>query len=220
MNTTRTACLTLALVALFIQPSYAQRGAGQRGGGMGMGLGGDSLGLATQESVQKELSLSSEQVGKLSDLAEKRRDSFESLQGLDRDARRTRMLEMRSANEAALGEILTAEQRKRLKQISLQQQGLWSLSDPEVAKGLELTDDQQKQIEAIQASLGEQMRGLGQDRQQARQRMMSMRRGAEDKLRAVLTAEQQAKLTEMQGAPFEGELRRGGLGGGRQQRRD
>jgi Spy/CpxP family protein refolding chaperone len=202
----------LIIAAAAVESAQAQRGGG------GFGIGGDPLSLAQQESVQKELALTSEQIGKLSDLAAKRRESFQSQQGGGREARQARFEEMRKQNDVAIAEVLNADQAKRLKQIALQQQGPLALAHDDVAASVGLSDDQKQQVDDIRADAMQEMRSVGQggggDRRQMRERFTSIRKAAEDKIKAVLTAEQQAKWTELQGAPFTGEIRRPEFGRG------
>ena len=59
------------------------------------------------------------------------------------------MQELHKENEKSVAKILKPEQFKRLKQISYQQQGGRAFTDPEVAKALRLTEEQQKTIREI-----------------------------------------------------------------------
>jgi hypothetical protein len=60
-----------------------------------------------------------------------------------------RMNELMQENERGFGKILTAGQRKRLDQISLQMEGVTALARPDVAQRLKLTDEQLEQIQLI-----------------------------------------------------------------------
>jgi hypothetical protein len=51
-------------------------------------------------------------------------------------------------NERVLAEILKPEQLKRLKQISYQRRGSNAFTDPDVAKAIQLTENQQKKTRA------------------------------------------------------------------------
>ena len=143
---------TLLAATLAANPALAQRG--------GIGFGGDPLMLAAQESVQKELSLSEEQIDKLEEAGEQRREAFQSLEGASREERMAAMEESRKKSSAAIAEILKPEQAKRLKEISLQQQGVWALGNPEVAEAIGLSDEQKKQVAAIEEASRTEMRQL------------------------------------------------------------
>jgi Spy/CpxP family protein refolding chaperone len=208
--------LALAVVALAAAAVQAQ---GPRPGG------GGTLFLLTQKSVQEELKMSEEQVKKVSELEAKQREAFRDFRDLSREERQKKFQEMAKANEKAIGEILKPEQLKRVKQISLQRQGLRALGDPEVAEALKLTAEQKDKVKAVMDETGKEMRalfGAGLDRDEARKKMEEIRKASEEKLMTILTDEQKTKLKELQGEPFKGEIRFpqfGGGGGDRQGRR-
>ena len=216
--------LTLWTVALTVvvataSPALAQRGG--RGGGFGGGRGGNSLSLLTQKSVQDELKMSEEQIKKATEQADKQREAFAGLRDLSQEERQAKMQEAAKANQAVLAEILKEDQLKRFKQISLQQRGAQALADPEVAQSLGLSTEQKDRIGAIQeASQGElreifQAGAGGGDRAELQKKAEALRASVNEKAAAVLTPEQQTKWKEMNGAPFKGEIRRQGRGGGR-----
>jgi hypothetical protein len=205
----------LAVTVAAAQPALAQRGG--RGAGFGGGRGGNSLSLLTQKSVQDELKMSEEQIKKASEQVEKQRESFAGLRDLSREERQAKMQESAKANQALLAEILKEDQLKRFKQISLQQRGGQALADPEVAQALGLSTEQKDRIQAIQEASQGEMRELfqaGGDRQETQKKAEALRASVNEKATAVLTAEQQTKWKEMTGAPFKGEIRRQGRGGG------
>ena len=216
--------LMLAVVALTASAVQAQQreGRGRGFGGFG-GFGGNTLGLVTQKSVQEEIKLSDDQVAKVTKLQEDQRGSFGGLRDLPQEERGKKMREMGEASEKAVAEILNPEQLTRVKQISMQQRGLQAVNDPKVAEALALSEDQKKKIMDIQEDARKEMQGLftagaGGDnaaREQNREKFAAIRKSSEEKVKNVLTADQQTKLKEMQGEPFKGELRGFGGGGGR-----
>src|SRR5439155_18465089 len=146
----RTACksmLVLGLALLLAGPALAQRGEGRRG--FGGGFGGPGA-LLQNESVQKELKLSDEQVKKIKDasqsIRDKHRDDFEAVRKLEGDEAREKGQElMKTVGEEtkkAMADILTPEQNKRFKEIQLQQEGARAFNEADVQKALSLTDDQ------------------------------------------------------------------------------
>ncbi|HEY7314755.1 MAG TPA: hypothetical protein VH643_35735 [Gemmataceae bacterium] len=214
--------LVVAVVAMASSAALAQEQQRQRqrqrpGGGAGGGFGGGTTFLLQQESVQKELKLSEEQVKKIKELSEKQRESFRGLRDLSQEERRTKLQEAAKANEKAVGEILKPEQLKRVKQISLQRQGGRALSNPEIAKALNLTSEQTDKIKKIQeeARAGRGQRGQGgRLDEEARKKLEEARKATNEKIMSVLTAEQKTKLKEMTGEPFKGEIRVPTFGGG------
>jgi Spy/CpxP family protein refolding chaperone len=202
--------LVAAVVAMAASPALAQQR--QRQGG---GFGGGMIFLLGQKSVQDELKLSGEQVKQVKELADKQLESFQGLRDLSQEERRTKMQELNKANNEAVAKILKPEQLKRVKQISLQQQGARAVNSEEVAKALKVTEDQKEKIREIQMKSFEEMRELqGEENAKKRQELM---KETNEKMMNVLTAEQKAELKKMQGEPFKGEIQRPGFGGRRQQ---
>lgn len=195
--------LAAAVVAIAASPVLAQ----QRQGG-GRGFGGGVMFLLGQESVQKELKLSEEQVKKVQELGEKQREAFQGLRDLGQEERRTKMQELAKANDKAIGQILKPEQLKRARQIALQRQGAAAVNNEEIAKALNVTDAQKEKIREIQTKAREEMQGLGFD-EEARTKRQEVMKAMNEKISGVLTAEQKTKLKEMQGEPFKGEIRFG-----------
>jgi Spy/CpxP family protein refolding chaperone len=207
--------LVAAVVALVASPAMAQRQRQPRGGG----FGGPAF-LLTQESVQKELKLSDDQVKKIKDVGEKSREAFGKLRDLDREERTKKMQEINKETTKALSTILSKDQAKRLKEISLQRLGARAFSNAEVAKELNITDEQKKQIQDINAATREEMTKIRQgegSREEKAKKVAEYTKTVQAKLMKVLTDEQQKKWKTMTGKPFTGEIR-SPFGGGR--RRD
>jgi hypothetical protein len=183
-----------------------------QGGGRGFFGRGNAAFLLAQESVQKELKLSEEQVQKVQDLAAKMRESFKEAFALEGDERTKKLQELAKENEKSVADILNAEQAKRLKQIVYQQQGASAFSDAEVAKALALTDDQREEVKKINDDTAAQTRELfsggGLD-EEGRKKLQELRTAASDKIMKLLTDEQRTKWKDLQGEPFKGEIRFG-----------
>jgi hypothetical protein len=210
MRTVYATGLALGLVALVAGPAAAQ--------GPGRGFGarmGTYSGLLANESVQKELKLDDKQVEKAKELDEKMneemRSKFQDLQDLEPQERRTKMQEInREIGASALksaGDFLKPDQIARLKQIANQVRGAQAFSDPEVAKKLNITDAQKKDIQSIQQESFQEMRTIFQENQddpEARMKKMNeLRKGTLSKVLAKLNDEQQKTWKELLGSPFE-----------------
>src|SRR5439155_18323809 len=93
----------------------------------------------------------------------------------------------------ALSDILSADQIKRLKQISLQTRGAQAFADAEVQKELKLTDDQKDKIKTINDDARQEMQTLfqpGGDREEAQKKMTALRKETMEKVMGVLTDDQ------------------------------
>lgn len=204
--------LALAVVVLIGSPALAQRQRPQRQGFGGFsGMTGDLTFLLGQKSVQDELKLAEDQTKKVTELAEKRRESFRDFRNLTPEERRKKFEERAKSAEKEVGEILKPEQLQRLKQIALQRRDGLAFSDPEVATALKLTDEQKEKIKTIREESGKSFRDLAQggNREEARKKMDEMRKAHDEKLMGLLTDEQKAKWKELTGEPFKGEIRFG-----------
>jgi hypothetical protein len=197
--------LAAAVVAIAVSPALAQQRQGRGFGGMGLG----TLFYLTQKSVQEELKMSDEQIKKVTELQEKQREAFQGLRDLSQEERRTKMQENAKAQSEAIAKLLDAKQLKRAKQIALQQQVsralAFTLNNEEIAKELKITDEQKDKIRDIQMKSFEELRDLGRDEEAAKKRQEVMK-ATNEKVMGLLTDEQKAKLKEMQGEPFKGEI--------------
>ncbi len=215
-----------------------RRGGGRGGfGGRGPqgGMGDPTLGLLRMTEVRTELKISPEQETAITKLVEGIRPSRP--EGVDfgsmSEEKRTEFFEkMRKemetkVNEAKeqLEEVLFPNQIDRLKEISLQAQGAQALGNEEVAKSLNITDAQKKELEEVRESLRVDMQskmqeafanrgnaGAGGD---MREVFTQMRKDMDEKVFAVLTAEQKAEFEKMKGEKFDLPEGATGFGGGR-----
>ena len=136
--------------------------------------------------------------------------------------RQKRAAEQQAKAKQELAGILLDEQQKRLQEIYIQVAGTQALNDADVAAALTLTDDQKAQMQAARDEANAQRRELfnSDDREAAFEKMAELTKQADEKILALLNADQQAKFAEMKGKPFDmpaDALRggRGGFGGGR-----
>jgi Spy/CpxP family protein refolding chaperone len=219
------------------------RGRGMRGGpGGGMGFmegpGGGMGMLLMNEKIQKELELSAEQKEKLQalgkELQKEQAANREANQKLSREERQAKRKENAEKHLKKIEAILLPHQLERIKQIQLQSQLMFTpgtvLAGEEVAKELELTEDQKAKIKAINEETQKAMQNAfapGQPPQpDAFEKMQKSRKETETKLLEVLSADQKAKLEKMKGEKFDfasmmpprgqGGNRRGARDGGNQ----
>lgn len=193
---------------------------------MGGMMGGQGLSqLVNRTDVQADLKVTADQKKKLEEAQAKAREEMQALRGQgDPQAMREAMEKMRASQDAKLKEILTPEQHKRLKEISIQLQGNRAILDADVQKELGFTADQKSRVQRLQERQMDEMRNLmedmrggggGGDRTAMQQQMQKFNENFNTELGKILTPEQATKLKEMGGAPFKAtdQPRRGGGGG-------
>jgi hypothetical protein len=189
----------------------------------GMMPGGGSMGLLYDDNVRTDLAVTQEQWNQLQEAQQRiqrqMRDELISLRDVPPAERPVRLADIRRKMEESqkeLESILQPKQQKRLRQIGIQSRlsrgGTAStlLSD-EIAAELGITDAQKEQIR----------QGAEEIERELREKMEKLREEARERILAMLTPAQRARLKEMIGervtfsstAPFGG-LRIAGPGGG------
>ncbi len=228
--------LTLALglvAALGLASSAKAQQGGRRGMGMGMGMGGSGLMALMSPDGQKELNLTEDQIEKVRGVMENLRttmqEKFQGFQDLAPEERQTKaqevMKEVNAGVEKEIKEILKEDQFKRYRQISLQAMGAGAFADEEVAKKLQLTDDQKAKVKEILDGAQKERNTLmeearqGGNPQETFGKMREIGVKAKDDAIAVLTDEQKEQWKELTGKEFRFQMGPPGAGGGPGRRR-
>lgn len=212
---------------VFVSGALAQQGQPQRprgpqgapGPGFGrMWGGGAGIGgmLLNRADVQRELNLTEQQKAKINEMQQAQRAAMQELRNLPPQERRQRMQEIRQKNDPT--SVLNEEQKKRLKELELQWLGPMALMNPEVAKEVGLTAEQQSKIQGLAREQMQQMRGQFQGGGQPGANLEQARQQLENRILEILTPAQRQKWQQMQGKPFQFEGGRGlgaGFGGPR-----
>jgi Spy/CpxP family protein refolding chaperone len=214
----------------------------QPGGFGGFGRGGLTTQVITNKDLQEELKITDAQKEKLKAAADRQeemqkkfRDSFKEF-GKDRDKAKERFAEMQKENEKATEEVrkmvddvLTADQKKRLKQIERQVAGVRAFTDEEVAAELNLSDSQKSKVKGIVDDYSKDVRELGgfgggfgkggfdkEKAAEAQKKREKLSKSAIADIEDVLNDEQRKKWKEMTGEPFDRSKLQlgGGFGGG------
>jgi hypothetical protein len=108
-----------------------------------------------------------------------------------------------------LKEVLQPDQRNRLRQVTLQQEGGLALGQDDVRKELKITPEQLKKFMAIMHELQTSVEALvkeaqsGGNPEEIRPKIERLRKDHAKKLEAVLTDAQKKQWKEMLGPPFE-----------------
>lgn len=213
----------LLAVGLMVQVSLAQPGEGRRGRGPGGGFGGPPtpVRLLGIKEVQDALKLTDEQKTKITELNEKVREELRA--AMQDGGGREKVQKMMDETTAKVKEILDEGQQKRLLGIFIQVNGANSVANPEVAKELNVTDEQKKKIEEIRQKNMDSMRELFQGardqeggREAIREKAEKLRDEESKAILAVLTEPQQKQLEELKGEKVDIDLSQlRGPGGGR-----
>jgi hypothetical protein len=173
-------------------------GGGGFGGGFGFGgFGGkggamNSLTLINNEQVKKELEITQEQLDKVPDAIQK-----------------------------ALGDVLNEKQLKRLRQIDLQTRGVGAFSDAKVKKELKISDEQSESIKTVIDESVKERQELFKEAQGGnfegmQEKMTALTKETQEKVQAVLSADQRKQWKQMIGDEFKLENQGfGGFGGGK-----
>lgn len=183
------------------------------------------MSIAANEAVQKELGVSGENAAQLSAINEAYRDASQrelTKLGIDYTAisdlpALERAAEMRNASEKAadvgrkltsvylpkIAEILDPQQVRRIKQIQLQASGIDVWNDPEIAKELDLTSDQQQKVTELRTEFSRRSQQVDGDFTQRLARIRELNAERDRRAWEVLSEQQRGKLEELKGTPFD-----------------
>ena len=171
--------------------------------------GGRELHLLSHESVQKDLQLSPEQIAAISQLQRTRDEAFDFRRDLSPEEFHAKF-EALHQQEQSLSELLSADQRARVKQIELQQQGPGAFADPEIVAALGLSADQQQRIRRLQEETHRFVRTSfrsGHLHPEEWEQIKQAWSKTWQKVLGVLTDEQTERWKQLTGEPFVGKLR-------------
>ena len=164
--------------------------------------------LLRQKSVQEELKLSPEVTKKVMEFTNKQHDAFQEALKSGEEERKQKLQEFQKQNREFLNDTLTVEQRKRLIQIMLQVTGLHQLNRPEIAKALNLTDEQQQKFQDLHKEHRKQLIEIfdPKAREGRNEKLAKLREDTRNKVQTILTDEQKEKVRELVGEPFRGAI--------------
>lgn len=155
------------------------------------------LSIAAEEAGAQQLGLSREVREKLRELIERREKAAVPLALEIKDLpprERERRLAPFVAETERLGmELLTLEQRGKLNQLRLRRHGMSTLKRPDMARMLELTEDQKREVQRLIDERDAEMTRGGESTQRR------TRDAYERRLRATLTEKQRAMWEQMAG---------------------
>ena len=164
--------------------------------------------LLRQKSVQKELQLTPETIKKIMDFTHAQSEAVQKAVDMGEAARKAAFERLGKLNDKFLADNLNEKQSKRLDQITMQFTALTQLTKPEMAKELKLSDEQVKKFKDMQTEARKALADLidAKERKGKSEKFAKVRAETRTKILAVLTDEQKAKVGEIAGKPFEGEI--------------
>ena len=164
--------------------------------------------LLRQKSVQKELELGADVIKKITEFTAAQSEAAQKTASLGEAERKKEFEKLAKENDKFLTDTLAAKQSKRLDQITMQFTALTQLLKPEMVKELKLSDEQVKKFEEMQTEARKALVEVLQSPPGAgkNERFARLREETRTRILAVLTDEQKAKVREMAGPPFEGEI--------------
>jgi len=167
--------------------------------------------LLRQQSVQQELKLPAGEVAKIDKFTADQWNKAKENNKLSEAERDRKFLELTKENDHFIDQTLTKEQRKRLKEIELQVAGLLCVTRDEVAKKLNLTEEQKKRAHQLQKEARQEMQELiaTYKADEKSNKLEQLHKTSNDRLKELLTDEQEKTWAQMTGAPFNGEFKFG-----------
>jgi hypothetical protein len=184
--------------------------------------------LLGQKAVQKDLTLTDDQLTKIKTYEEERRAAMEGLRDLPWEAREARFNEMAQAGEKFTIATLDGSQLDRLKQIHRQRRGSAAWTEAATMQALNMSMDQKRAAIAIEDDLYEQLGKIPRDAkpEERTKKAEALRKAADEQWLNVLSEEQKQAWKDLLGTPFKGDPGgppgfgpggRGGFGGPRGQ---
>lgn len=188
----------------------------------GFGKGFDSslvsskLTYLLNATVQTDLKVTMEQLGKLKALSAKQSKDAQALRDLPVADLFQKSAALRKETDQAIAGILNPEQNKRLGQIVRQQLGSRLFTDKTLLAALQLTEEQRAKLNAVRAKYVEQSTdlattGLGGTPEYVK-RLTQARKAAFDAAVTFLTPQQKAAWQDLVGEPFQGYVATWGRG--------
>lgn len=164
--------------------------------------------LLRQQSVQKELKLTPDEVEKVHKYCAQQWEKAQKASKLSEKEQDQEFTKMAKENERFVDATLTKEQAKRLHQITLQTAGLLCVTRQEVATKLKLTEEQKKRLPQFHKEAHHEVEELIHvtKKEEKRERLRELRETNRKRLLELLTDEQEVAWNKMIGEPFKGDL--------------
>jgi hypothetical protein len=164
--------------------------------------------LLRQKSVQQELEIGPDEVKKIMEFTTAESAAAHKASEMGEALSKEAHERLERLNQQFLTTTLNAKQSQRLDQITMQFAALTLLTKPEVARALSLSEEQQQKLKDLQKEARKELEDVldTADRAARTEKFAKLREETRTKILALLTDEQQAKVREMAGPPFKGEI--------------
>jgi hypothetical protein len=164
--------------------------------------------LLRQKSVQKELEVGADVAQKVQAFTTAQADAAMKALDLGDAARKEAFGKLAKMNEKFLTDTLSAKQNKRLDQIAMQFAALTHLLEPEMTKELKLSDAQVGKLKELQVDARKELVEVFKSKEATgkNEKFAKLRDETRTKILAVLNDDQKAKVREIAGPPFTGEI--------------
>jgi len=164
--------------------------------------------LLRQKSVQKELEITPEEATKIKEFTHAQSEAARKARDLGPEERREAFTRLAKQNKEFLDKTLTEKQSKRLHQITMQFTALHHLTSPELVKELNLSEAQVQKLKDLQKESRKEVVAIlaAKEREGKKEKFAKHHEETRRKILAILTDEQKAKVREIAGAPFGGEI--------------
>jgi hypothetical protein len=186
--------LALGLVAVLAGPSRAQ------------GPGG-GLALLNDSSVRAELKLDASQLQALLKFRQDHKEDITRLSDASLAREERTEIGKKLEEDFQKADILKPTQLQRLKQIRMQQVGVFALFNPDAQKALNLSDQQKQELrglmEGLQKQIEEIRRSAAGNQQEMQKKFMALGKEKMESAIKILNDEQKKALKDMMGPPFE-----------------
>ena len=163
--------------------------------------------LLRQKSIHKELDISADVAKKITEFTEHQSEAFEKALGLGEGERKKAFEHLEDQNKKFVADTLNAKQAKRLDQLYLQFTAPYQLTREDVAKKLNLTEDQHQKFKDLHKEYRKELGAIfAKDTEGRAEKYAKLHDATRKKILAILTQKQQEQVREVVGAPFTGEI--------------
>lgn len=165
-------------------------------------------------NIQRELNLNPNQINQLNQMNQQIQTRFQNdFANLPTtEPQRTQALQSLNQRvntdlQKSVGTILDPQQRGRLRQVLLQQQGLNAFADPTIARQLNLTSQQSRQLRKLGADVQQQLNVLFGNAQSdpngTAQKFQAINQETRNRIDSILNADQRKMWNDLVGSPFD-----------------